>query len=239
MLKATVFAALYGISNGYGNGRSGSVKMCCTANVAMSNSYSICEDVMNRYDESEQEYQCLNGKAMGKVGGVDRCKYAPCEDVGYCVDSRDSDFFDEMTVWEANENERRSLLSVRSVDQEEGRQSEWTNGWAMANPIQLLGRQIHQKHRVQHNGKPHQLRVLLIRQRHPVQRCGRHRQLHDQLIRQRHLDHQCGEHHQHRDRQIHQRLQNRPYGKRPNQQTHQRPHVQLIGRPQSQQIHQR
>ena len=111
MLRATLIAALYGISNGYGGGRRGessSVKMCCMANVAMSNSYSICEDVMNRYDASEQEYECLNGQAMGKVGGVARCKYAPCEEVGYCVDAKDYDFFEEMTVWE--ENERRSLM---------------------------------------------------------------------------------------------------------------------------------
>ena len=134
MLKVIVFAALYGISNGYGKrgDESDSVKMCCMANVAMTNSYSICEDVMNRYDASEQEYQCLNGKAMGKVGGVDRCKYAPCEDVGYCVDSKDSDFFDEMTAWEANENgDRRSLLSI---DQAALHANGWGNGKPMPTP---------------------------------------------------------------------------------------------------------
>ena len=134
MLKAIIFAALYGISNGYSRrgDESSAVKMCCMANVAMTNSYSICEDVMNRYDESEQEYQCLNGKAMGKVGGVDRCKYAPCEDVGYCVDSKDSDFFDEMTVWEANENERRR--SLLSIDQAALHADGWGNGKPIPTP---------------------------------------------------------------------------------------------------------
>merc|ERR1712154_5375 len=74
--------------------------MCCTANVAMSNTYSVCEDVMNRYtDASDQEYACLNGKSTGMHDGVNVCKWTACTNVGYCVDERDFDYFDEITAW--------------------------------------------------------------------------------------------------------------------------------------------
>merc|ERR1712048_303252 len=88
--------------------------MCCTANVAMSSSYSVCEDVMDRFnDPSQQEDACLNGKFTGTTNGKNTCKWTMCSNVGYCVDSRDSDFFDEMTAWEANEQQQqRSLLSI-------------------------------------------------------------------------------------------------------------------------------
>merc|ERR1712048_282072 len=103
MLKATLIAALYGISNGYGPAPT-PVDMCCTANVAMSNSYSVCEDVMNRFDNpSQQEDACLNGKFTGKNDkGENTCKWTECNMVGYCVNARDVEYFGELTV-------RRSL----------------------------------------------------------------------------------------------------------------------------------
>merc|ERR1712154_140082 len=79
--------------------------MCCTANVAMSNTYSVCEDVMNRYtDASDQEYACLNGKSTGMHDGVNVCKWTACTNVGYCVDERDFDYFDEITAWNAEQD---------------------------------------------------------------------------------------------------------------------------------------
>merc|ERR1712048_1395623 len=103
MLKATLIAALYGISNGYGPAPT-PVDMCCTANVAMSNSYSVCEDVMNRFDNpSQQEDACLNGKFTGKNDkGENTCKWTECNMVGYCVNARDVEYFGELSV-------RRSL----------------------------------------------------------------------------------------------------------------------------------
>merc|ERR1712228_882039 len=71
--------------------------------------YSVCEDVMNTFREaSDQEFACLNGKDTGMTRGENTCKWVACENVGYCVRSEDSDYFDEMLVWEANE--RRSLM---------------------------------------------------------------------------------------------------------------------------------
>merc|ERR1719208_143842 len=115
MLWATLFSAFYGSANGYGPGPgpAPSPDMCCTANVAMSSSYSVCEDVMNRFSNpSDQEDACLNGRFTGQTNGVSTCKWTQCSDVGYCVDSRDADYFDEMSAWEANEHQQRSLLSI-------------------------------------------------------------------------------------------------------------------------------
>ena len=113
MLKAALFAALYGISNGYGDG-GGQQAMCCTANVAMSNTYSVCEDVMNKYrDPADQEFYCLEGKETGRTKGVDTCKWTACSNVGYCVDARDHDYFLEMTEWEKEEAATRRSLSVQ------------------------------------------------------------------------------------------------------------------------------
>merc|ERR1712130_987799 len=87
MLKAALFAALYGATNAYDD-NGGPREMCCTANVAMSNTYSICEDVMNKYSyAADQEYACLNDAGMTK--GVATCKWTACDNVGYCVDERD------------------------------------------------------------------------------------------------------------------------------------------------------
>merc|ERR1719145_28103 len=66
---------------------------------------------MNRFsDPAAQESACLTGKFTGQTNGVDTCKWTECSNVGYCVDTRDADYFDEMSAWEANQ--QRSLLSV-------------------------------------------------------------------------------------------------------------------------------
>merc|ERR1719245_1303127 len=104
MLLATLIAALYGLSNAYSPAP---VDMCCTANVAMSSSYSVCEDVMNRFNKpSDQEDACLNGKFTGTTNGVSTCKWTECTNVGYCVDTRDVEYFEEMSA------QQRSLLSA-------------------------------------------------------------------------------------------------------------------------------
>ena len=110
-MKAILFAALYGISNGYSPAQG---QMCCTANVAMSHSYSVCEDVMNKYkNAADQKEACLNSGFTGKTGGEYTCKYAPCNDVGYCVDSRDNEYFDEMVaVKEEEANARRLMIEA-------------------------------------------------------------------------------------------------------------------------------
>merc|ERR1712048_382087 len=119
MLKATLIAALYGISNGYGPAPT-PVDMCCTANVAMSNSYSVCEDVMNRFDNpSQQEDACLNGKFTGKNDkGENTCKWTECNMVGYCVNARDVEYFGELTV-------RRSLAVEIEREELEAQDGGW------------------------------------------------------------------------------------------------------------------
>ena len=105
MLKAILFAALYGIPNGYSPAPQ--QQMCCTANVAMSHSYSMCEDVMNKFaDAADQKNECLNGDHTGKINEEYTCKWTPCNDVGYCVDSRDNEYFDEIV------NARRVLIEA-------------------------------------------------------------------------------------------------------------------------------
>ena len=127
MLKATLFAALYGISHGYGD--AAAPRMCCSAGQAMSNSYSVCEDVMNRFsDPADQREECLNGKYTGMTDGMNTCEWGPCEDVGYCVDEKDSEYFDEMAAWEAEASERRSLLSIDSA-------ALHANGWGNGRPM--------------------------------------------------------------------------------------------------------
>ena len=93
MLKAALFAALYGVSNAY----RAATDMCCTANIPMSNTYSVCEDVMNKYSyPADQEYACLSGKSTGKHDGVNVCKWTECSNVGYCVE--------EISVWNAEQS---------------------------------------------------------------------------------------------------------------------------------------
>ena len=110
-MKAILFAALSGISaNGYSPAPG---EMCCTANVAMSHSYSVCEDVMNKYkNAADQKNACLNGDFTGKTNGEYTCKYAPCNDVGYCVDSRDNEYFDEMVAVKEEANARRLMIEA-------------------------------------------------------------------------------------------------------------------------------
>merc|ERR1712178_25123 len=45
---------------------------------------------------------------MSDVNGQARCKWTECTNVGYCVDSRDNEFFEEATKWE--QSERRFLM---------------------------------------------------------------------------------------------------------------------------------
>merc|ERR1712130_1014163 len=63
---------------------------------------------MNKFrDATKQEDECLNG--MGMTKGVNTCKWTPCENVGYCVDAVDFDYFIEMTEWEKTEASKRRL----------------------------------------------------------------------------------------------------------------------------------
>ena len=127
-MKAAIFAALYGISNGYGNG---GPDMCCTANVAMSNAYSACEDVMNTYSSAaDQEYYCLEGMTKG----VNTCKYTACEDVGYCVNSADSQYFDEILAWEQDEAASRRLMEDENGEKISAHYAGWGNGKPIATP---------------------------------------------------------------------------------------------------------
>ena len=72
---------------------------------------------MNRFsDPADQKHECLNGDYTGKSNGEDTCKWTPCNDVGYCVDSRDAEYFNEM-VSAKEASTRRSLL----VDADYGR----------------------------------------------------------------------------------------------------------------------
>merc|ERR1719361_1319084 len=53
---------------------------------------------MNKYSyEADQEYACLNDAGMTK--GVATCKWTKCANVGYCIDERDFDYFDEISAW--------------------------------------------------------------------------------------------------------------------------------------------
>merc|ERR1719277_1746698 len=114
MMKASLVAALFGFSSAkvemdYGNGGGSDLdrknEFCCTANEAMSNAYSVCEDVMNKYSSAqEQEMQCASHGSL--------CKYVACENVGYCVDPSDFDYFDEIMAWENSENQRKLLVDV-------------------------------------------------------------------------------------------------------------------------------
>merc|ERR1719410_840991 len=88
----------------------------------MSSSYSVCEDVMNRFSSaSDQEDACLNGKFTGTTNGEPTCKWTECSMVGYCVDTRDVEYFQELKTQQSS---RR--LSV-DIDREEV-ESDWSWG---------------------------------------------------------------------------------------------------------------
>ena len=76
-------------------------KYCCTANVALSNAFEVCQQVMVDYDsESDREKRCLNVKQNA-------CKWERCSDVGYCVDAPDDAFFDDV-IWHKNVGEEEN-----------------------------------------------------------------------------------------------------------------------------------
>merc|ERR1712039_1133138 len=78
---------------------------CCTANVAMSNTFMVCENIMTQFsDPEDQEYYCFNGRKTGTsgyFGHVDTCKYVPCSEVGYCIGKKDEQYYDDLLAWEA------------------------------------------------------------------------------------------------------------------------------------------
>merc|ERR1719189_2825647 len=132
MIKSALFAALFGYTNAYGSGGATS-SMCCSANVATNMAYSACEDVMNTYrDASDQEYYCLNGRDTGMTKGVNTCKWTKCDNVGYCVASEDSEYYDEMLAWEQSEATSRRLLGEEDVV--EAHYAGWGNGRPIPTP---------------------------------------------------------------------------------------------------------
>merc|ERR1719229_116838 len=70
----------------------------------------------------EQENACMNERV---VNGFNTCKWTPCDNVGYCVDRNDFDYFDEIAAWEkAEAKSARNLLSVELTQHKGG----WGNG---------------------------------------------------------------------------------------------------------------
>merc|ERR1719410_36250 len=131
MMKSALIAALFGISSAYDAPSGPDNSMCCTANVATNTAYSVCEDVMNTYRlASDQETYCL--KPMTK--GVNTCKYTACSSVGYCVNSADSQYYDEMLIWEQSEAASRRLLEEEEEDKVSAQYAGWGNGRPLPTP---------------------------------------------------------------------------------------------------------
>merc|ERR1719203_2141507 len=77
---------------------------------------------MNRFSSaSDQEDACLNGRFTGTTDGEATCKWTECSNVGYCVDTRDVEYFEEMKA-------QRSLLSVNIDREEVDSDFSWGNG---------------------------------------------------------------------------------------------------------------
>ena len=77
------------------------IAMCCTANVPMSMAMSKCEAVQNDYPAGQvREDKCLNAKSTGidDATGNYVCKYVPCEEVGFCYDTRGWEEEEEIAV---------------------------------------------------------------------------------------------------------------------------------------------
>merc|ERR1719216_551538 len=88
---------------------------------------------MNTYrDASDQEYYCLEGRDTGMTRGVNTCKWTPCDNVGYCVAYEDSDYYDEMVVWEQSEATSRRLLE--DGDKVSAHYAGWGNGRPIPTP---------------------------------------------------------------------------------------------------------
>merc|ERR1719361_160352 len=90
---------------------------------------------MNRFSNAaDQEDACLNGKFTGSTDGESTCKWTACANVGYCVDTRDIEYFDEMSAWEADAKEQRSLLSIDNEELHADSNHGWGNGRPVPTP---------------------------------------------------------------------------------------------------------
>merc|ERR1719415_384969 len=108
MLKTALLAALCGISvakvnlaydgkssKNSGNKGSESVStqdMCCTANAGVDTAFTVCKG-------QSSEKQCKKAGQNTRTGDY-LCQWVSCADVGYCVDPRDDEFYDEELRWE-------------------------------------------------------------------------------------------------------------------------------------------